>query len=67
MIFDALDQPMVNTSWRSGDPDMDCMVAAGMADVMDGIYKDMDVCCRKRLGEISVYDVDCRLTAIAAT
>ncbi len=57
-IFEAVGQPMVGVSWRSGDPDMDCMVASGMAGVMDAIYREMDACCRKRLAEITIYDVD---------
>lgn len=65
MILNALEQPLVGVSWRSGDPDMDCMVASGMADVMDGVYRELDDCCRKNLEKISVYDVDCRLTAAA--
>ena len=57
-IFEAVGQPMVGVSWRSGDPDIGCMVASGMAGVMDAIYREMDACCRKRLAEITIHDVD---------
>ena len=35
MIYDALETEAVCPSWKSGNPDMDCMVASGMADIMD--------------------------------
>ena len=56
-IFDALNEPVIATTWRSGDPDMDCAVAAGMAHVMDTIYLEMDACCRNKLKTITVFDV----------
>lgn len=56
-VFDAINEPVVTTSWRSGDPEMECAVASGMANVMDAIYSEMDECCRNRLNSITIYDV----------
>lgn len=30
-----------------GNPDMECMVASGMADIMDDIYGELNEVCRK--------------------
>lgn len=57
VVFDALNEPVIATTWRSGDPGMDCAVAAGMANVMDTIFSEMDACCRNRLNAITIYDV----------
>lgn len=62
-IFDALGEPMIAQTWRSGNPDMDCMIASGMASVMDALYGELDGCCRKHLSGVSIQDVDDRLFA----
>lgn len=56
-VYEAVETPVVNNCWRSGDPDMDCMVASGMAEVMDGIYREMEERCRGKLQEITIQDV----------
>ena len=54
----ALDIRFVEAAWRSGDTDMACLVASGMADLMDGVFADLDRRCRQRLSEISIADLD---------
>ncbi len=55
----------VASSWRSGRPDVPCMVASGMAAVMDGLYQDLNGACRGRLGEWTLADIEKRLSARA--
>ena len=57
-ICRALSFHFVGSAWRSGDPDMDCLVASGMADIMDRIYKDLESVCEKHLEDITVQDID---------
>lgn len=57
-VADALQVRFVEASWRSGDTDMDCLVASGMADLMDGIFADLDAGCRRRLAQVSIADLD---------
>lgn len=57
-VAEALDIRFVEAAWRSGDTDMDCLIASGMADRMDEILADLDGLCRRRLAEISVADLD---------
>lgn len=57
-ICDALEVDFVSASWKSGDKDMDCMIASGMAAIMDDIYKDLDELCRKRLESISIATIE---------
>ncbi len=57
-ILEALEQKVVAPTWRSGGVEKKCQIAAGMAGVMDEIYKDMDAVCKKRLSHITIYDID---------
>ena len=40
-ISAALQIEFVSSHWRSGSQNLDCMVASGMADVMDRLYSDL--------------------------
>lgn len=60
-IADALDVRFVQTTWRSGDADMECLVASGMGAIMDEIMDDLDGRCRERLERITVADIDRRI------
>ena len=57
-VAKALDIRFVDAAWRSGDSDMECLVASGMADVMDGLYAELDELCRERLQHVTVGDVE---------
>lgn len=57
-ILDALDERIVSMSWRTGNPDMECLIASGMADVMDSILLRMNTGCQDILKQITVYDID---------
>ncbi len=57
-ISRILDVTFVKTNWSSGDPDMECLVASGMANIMDGIYDDMNTLCRERLSTITILDIE---------
>lgn len=60
-VGDAVAAQFVGTAWRSGDADMDCLVASGMADIMDGIYSELDGLCRERLASYTIADIDRRI------
>lgn len=57
-VADAVGARFVSAAWRSGDTDMECLVASGMADIMDGIYGELDDLCRVRLSNITIQDID---------
>ena len=57
-ISEAVNACFVSAAWRSGDIDMKCLIASGMADIMDGIYGELDTLCKNRLEQISVKDID---------
>ncbi|RGY99234.1 Rrf2 family transcriptional regulator [Clostridium sp. AM58-1XD] len=61
MVADALDIPFVSASWKSGDPHMECLIASGMDGVMTDIYHTLDCCCREKLKQITVADIDRKL------
>lgn len=57
-VCDALEVDFVSASWKSGDKDMKCMIASGMAAIMDDIYGDLDELCRKRLESINIATIE---------
>ncbi len=57
-IAAALDAEFVGAAWRSGDTDMECLVASGMAGIMDGIYADLNRLCYEKLKTITIADID---------
>lgn len=61
MVADALETSFVGVSWKSGDPDKDCLVSSGMAGVMTEIYDGLDLECRKRLKQIRISDIENRI------
>lgn len=40
---------------------MECLVASGMADIMDSIYSQLNQQCREYLMHISIADIDQRI------
>lgn len=58
MILEALELRVVETTWHSGDQDKPCLISSGMAGIMDGIMDDLDVCCRERLSQKTIGDID---------
>lgn len=57
-VGEALDMRYVSATWHSGDTDMQCLVASGMADIMDEIYGNLDSLCREKLSEITIKMID---------
>lgn len=60
-ISEALEVQFVASAWRSGDTDMKCLIASGMADVMDGIYSDLDRLCKEHLEQVTIQQIDDRI------
>lgn len=60
-VAEALDSVCVSASWRSGDQDMDCLVASGMGAVMDGIFGELNSLCAEHLKKISIESIDRRI------
>ncbi len=61
-IAQAVHSVFVSTSWHSGDIDEPCLIASGMGPLMDEIYTELDDMCRKRLGEITIAEIENRLS-----
>lgn len=62
-ISRALDVKFVNTGWKTGDPAKTCLIASGMADIMDELYAHLDALCKQRLADITVAAVENRIFA----
>lgn len=57
-VANALEFRFVSAAWRSGNPDMECLIASGMADVMDGIFTDLNEQCKQQLKNITIAQID---------
>lgn len=60
-VFDALGGAVLEVKWRSGDPEMDCQVASGMAPIMDEVFVLVNNQCRTALETITISKIDHRL------
>ena len=65
-VAEALDIRFVEASWRIGDSDMNCMIASGMADVMDEIYLNLNDMCLEKLKTITICEIERKLIEIRA-
>ncbi len=57
-VGQALKLCYVSANWSSGDTDMVCLVASGMAGIMDQIYSDMSALCADYLSHVTIGDID---------
>lgn len=60
-IAEALQIRFVDPTWRSGNTEMDCMIASGMGDVMDNVFEDLNVQCYKRLKKVTIAEIEADL------
>lgn len=58
MIADAIGVSFVTTSWKSGNPDLTCLISSGMAGIMEELYEDLEKRCEERLSQITIADID---------
>lgn len=57
-IAQALHETAVDVRVRTGDMDMDCAIASGMAPVMDDVYARLNQACSAVLQGITLKDID---------
>lgn len=62
-IGEAVGAQFVSSSWHSGSTDMECLVASGMAAVMDDLLNGLNETCKKQLEQITVLDIDQKIFA----
>ncbi len=65
-VADAVKERFVCGTWKSGDVDKACAISSGMADVMDGLYDELDAVCRDRLKDMTIADMAKRIEARSA-
>lgn len=57
----ALEAEVIKKGWSSGDPEMDCLVASGMSNVMGNIYSQLNAQCLETLNTITIKDINDQL------
>lgn len=61
-VADALKVRFVEPAWHGGgEVDCDCMVASGMAGVMDCLFEALEARCRSYLGELTLAHLEGQL------
>lgn len=62
-IAEILKCQMIRPTWFSGDSDMECLVASGMADIMQNICMQLNDSCMEELFGITIADIDKKIFA----
>ena len=57
-IDEAVDGRLVSAAWKSGNSEKPCLIASGMAGIMDDIYEELDRLCKERLEQITIADIE---------
>lgn len=57
-VSEALEIDIIKSTWHSGNPDKKCMIACGMAGIMDEIEDGMNHICREYLEKITLKDIE---------
>lgn len=57
-VCHAVGEAPIEVKVSTGDVDMDCQVASGMAAIMDQVYEEMNGVCYERLAHITIDDID---------
>ena len=56
-VADAVEARFVAASWHSGNEEMDCLVASGMAGIVDELCGELNELCREKLSRLTVADI----------
>ena len=60
-VCEAVETRIVSSAWKPGSVDMDCLVASGMAGIMDNVYAELDALCLQRLEGTTIWDIEERI------
>lgn len=53
-IAEKINFKIIDSKWRTGDINMECLIASGMADIMDDIYIGLNNKCLTALNNLSL-------------
>lgn len=57
-VLEAVGDEVLKTPWHSGDPEQACLIASGMAGVMDAILARMEGDCRAVLRSVTIAQIN---------
>ncbi|MEA4970814.1 MAG: Rrf2 family transcriptional regulator [Candidatus Pelethousia sp.] len=61
LVARAVDARFISPGWHSGDVDMKCLIASGMAGLLEEVYSRMDALCQGYLDSITIADLEARI------
>lgn len=63
-VYDALQVPIIQNTWHSGDINEQCMISSGMSAAMDDLYDELNKEAIAKLATITLKDMELKLYAI---
>ncbi len=57
LVLQAVNIPLLHSSWRSGSGELNCLIASGMAGVIDELTAELNKVCQQRLAQITIQDI----------
>lgn len=57
-IAAALNTKIVAAKWHSGNPDLNCLISSGMANIMDDLCQELDTLAYQHLDKITIDSLD---------
>lgn len=60
-VYLAVNIPLVQQNWLSGDSDASCLVSSGMSEVMEGLFDQLNQSAVKQLSHISLKQMENQL------
>lgn len=60
-VYSAVQVPLIQQNWQSGDSEASCLVSSGMADVMDEVFEQLNQTAVEQLSHITLKQMENRL------
>lgn len=60
-VYQAINVPLIQQNWQSGDSEASCLVSSGMSDVMEEIYVELNQAAVAQLSHITLKQMEAKL------
>lgn len=60
-VYRAINIPLIQQNWQSGDAEANCLVSSGMSDVMDEVYDELNQTVVDQLSRITLKQMEAKL------
>lgn len=60
-VYQAINVPLIQQNWQSGDSEASCLVSSGMSDVMEEIYVELNQAAVAQLSHTTLKQMEAKL------